>query len=156
MTSIRRGHGQQAARLAGSASSTRCAPRAIALLVEPEWTSEADQLAPALLSAHWEVGIVRSAAEAYERLPGSGAALVVSHLALPDESGWLFAAKLMLAQAGPRVWLFSKHRDPLEKLFAQFVGIDRLVHDGEELRRAAFASRPANIRRSAARRRTAQ
>jgi hypothetical protein len=149
MTSARRRYSQRAARTARPASWTCCAPRAVALLVEPEWTSEADQLGPALLSADWDVCVVRSAAEAYDRLPGSGATLVVSHLALSDESGWLLAAKLMLAQTGCRVWLFSKQRDPLQRLFAEFVGVDRLVHDGEELRRAAFSSMPSNKRSGA-------
>ena len=120
--------------LGGPRRPARCGPQPQGvLLVEPD-SVLSGRLSAVLSAAGLKVERVTDAGAAYERLRRSPAGLVVSNVRLPDESGWLLAAKLRLSSPRPRVWLHSVDRQPWEVPFAAFIGAERLIRDRDELR----------------------
>ena len=107
------------------------------LLVEPDERSS-EQLSAMLVAAGLGVERVACAREAYVRLHRGPADLIVSNIALPDESGWLMAAKLRVADAQQRVWLYySADHQGWGRPMAAFIGVERLIRDSQELFRLA-------------------
>lgn len=82
----------------------------------------------------WEVHMVASGAEAqrlaYELVPH----LVVLDIDLPDESGWLSAAKILLLQPAQRIVLIATDADPRHQDRAAALGVAAVVqrHNGPE------------------------
>lgn len=59
--------------------------------------------------------------------------LLLTSSLLPDESGWLVAAKFRLRFRDPEIWLYSPWRPPRTGAFAEFVGVDRSIYYGGDL-----------------------
>lgn len=81
-----------------------------------------------------------SASRACVRCP---AELLVVNVDLPDGSGWLLTAKLRLAAAAPRIWLYAPWPLPDAVAMAEYVGADGLIAYEGDLGRlsAAIVSR---------------
>ena len=96
-----------------------------------------DEIAARLIADLQEFGLaVRRAAGAtdaaecyWRRVPD----LLITAAALPDESGWLVAAKFRLLFRDPPIWLYSPWRPPHNGAFAEFVGVDRCIYYGGDL-----------------------
>lgn len=127
-------------------ASPRNGPRPVAcrnvLLVEYR-----DEVFARLAADLTEVGLrveravcVASASKACVRSP---AELLVVNVVLPDGSGWLLTARLRLASATSRIWLYVPWPSPDAMAMAEYVGADGLIaYDGDLFRlSAAIVSR---------------
>jgi CheY-like chemotaxis protein len=89
--------------------------------------------------AAWGVKVQRalSAAEARRRYDQWPMELVLIHADLPDETGWLFACKLRLAQPGARLWVYTPWWTSREPALAEFIGVEETIAYGGDLQRLA-------------------
>lgn len=79
---------------------------------------------------------VTDAAQAYLRDP---AELLAVNVDLPDETGWLVAAKLRLLSASPVIWLYASWPSSDAMAMAEYVGADRLIGYEADLGRLSAA-----------------
>lgn len=61
--------------------------------------------------------------------------LVVANTDLPDQSGWLLAAKLRIVAPHVRVWLFRAHSSTFDEGMAAFLHVDQFLDYGGDLLR---------------------
>ncbi len=59
--------------------------------------------------------------------------LVVANLDLPDQSGWLLAAKLHFVDSGAAIWLYEPVRSNMHAAMAKFLRVDELFAYGGDL-----------------------
>ncbi len=59
--------------------------------------------------------------------------LLLTSSLLPDETGWLVAAKFRLQYRDAEVWLYSPWLPPHNGAFAEFVGVGRCIYYGGDL-----------------------
>ncbi len=79
----------------------------------------------------WDVYLARSGPEARRLARMLSADMVVLHIDLPEESGWLTCDKLIREQPSVSVILVGDDLSPRNRDLADFVGASALV-DGEE------------------------
>ncbi len=95
----------------------------------------------------WEVHMVASGVEAQrlagERMPR----VIVLDVDLPDESGWLSAAKICIAPPEQRVVLLAGHVDEQLRQRAQSLGVAGIVDraDGPEALAALAIGQPLSV-----------
>jgi len=65
--------------------------------------------------------------------------IVVANLDLPDQSGWLLAAKLRLVDPPAYLWLYDAHPSPHHGNMAEHLKIDELLAYGGDLLRLSGA-----------------
>ncbi len=92
----------------------------------------ADSAYAALCGRHfrrqgWEVCQASTAADVYRLARTISPRAVVLDTDLPDESGWLTCAKILLERPGLRVILVSPHQTEPEQRLSAFVGATGLV-----------------------------
>jgi DNA-binding response OmpR family regulator len=75
----------------------------------------------------WEVHLASSGPEARRLARALAPELVILDTQLPDESGWLTCAKLMMENGAQKVLLVSANVTPEEKRFAATVGAAAVV-----------------------------
>ena len=64
--------------------------------------------------------------------------LMVANVDLPDESGWLLTAKLRLATAMPRIWLYALRPSSRAAAMAEHLGADGFIaYEGDLCRLSA-------------------
>jgi hypothetical protein len=59
--------------------------------------------------------------------------LFITHVDLPDESGWLTAAKVRLLLPDVPIWLYTPGEVPFGASLAEYVGVDQRIHYGGDL-----------------------
>ncbi len=91
------------------------------------------RLSADLEAAGMEVERASSAAEASRRYARRPADLLVVEVDLPDETGWLLASKLRLAEPEVRIWVYTPWSSAVEVALANFVGVDELINYGGDL-----------------------
>jgi len=78
-------------------------------------------------------------AEAFRWIAGRSPDLVIANLHMPNNSGWLLAAKLRLFQPTARIWLYAPQPRSFEYDYAlaRFLGVAELIHYQGDLFRLA-------------------
>lgn len=94
-----------------------------------------DRLAVDLVSIQFHVTRAFTASAASRRFAACPSDLMIAHVDLPDESGWLLAAKLRLVFPTARIWLYTAHPSALDRNRARYLGVARLMHYGGDLLR---------------------
>lgn len=79
----------------------------------------------------WDVYLARSGPEARRLTRMLSADIVILHVDLPEESGWLTCDKLIREQPLVSVILISDDLNPRSQGLADFVGASALVHRPE-------------------------
>jgi ActR/RegA family two-component response regulator len=120
----------------GQPAEPRRSRRRTVLLVEPRDEVFA-RLAADITAAGIRVDRALSAAEASRRYALRRPHLMVAEVDLPDESAWLFAGKLRVADPGARIWIYTPWSSAVEVAMANFVGADELIEYGGDLWRLA-------------------
>jgi CheY-like chemotaxis protein len=95
----------------------------------------------------WEVHMVASGAEA-QRLAGElMPQVVVLDVNLPDETGWLSAAKIRIAPPDQRIVLLAEHVDPQDCQRAESLGVAGIVcrADGPEALASLAIDQPLSV-----------
>lgn len=75
----------------------------------------------------WEVRLVSSGSEAQKQLAEFRPDYAVVDVDLPDESGWLTCAKMMLMPGAPQVIIQTSSRDAVDARFMTFLNLDGMV-----------------------------
>lgn len=96
-----------------------------------------DEFAARLINDLQELGAnvhrVSNGAEASKALRCETFSLVVVHVFVPDESGWLIAAKARLLLRDTEIWLYTPSIAPYGVGLAHLVGVDRVIFYGGDL-----------------------
>lgn len=108
-----------------------------------------DRLAWSMRNHNFDVSWVKDAAQAVVRAIERRPDLVVSNVALEDSSGWLLVAKLRHCALNARAWLYSSQPATNDRLWAEYLGVDRLLyHEQNRVELAAvLAAQTRRLRR---------
>ncbi|MHB1033415.1 MAG: hypothetical protein ACYC35_03390 [Pirellulales bacterium] len=114
-------------------------PLACRTILVVEWRDEvAARLVGDLTAMGMQVERAACATEASRRYACFRADLLLVNVDLPDGSGWLLTAKLRLASAAPRIWLYAPQPLPDAVAMAEYVGADGLfAYEGDLFRLSA-------------------
>ncbi|MHB8972717.1 MAG: response regulator [Pirellulaceae bacterium] len=93
------------------------------------------RLAADLASLLWQVTRASNASAASRRFAARPSDLMIANVDLPDESGWLLAAKVRLVYPTAHIWLYTAHPLALDRDRARYLGVARLIHYGGDLLR---------------------
>ncbi len=93
------------------------------------------RIAADLRAAGMRVTRAESATEALQLCDARAVTLIIASVNLPDQSGWLFAAKLRLVDRDTPVWLYQPRSTGHEKEMADYLQVDELVDYGGDLLR---------------------
>jgi response regulator RpfG family c-di-GMP phosphodiesterase len=91
------------------------------------------RLAMDLAQAGMRVVRAKTAAEAIPLFARHAPALVLANLDMPDQSGWLLAAKLRFICPHTRVWLYHPWTSQYAEGMATFLKVDELLEYGGDL-----------------------
>ena len=91
------------------------------------------RLAADLHEAGYRVRRAKRGGEVWPACLKSEIGLVITHVWIPDESGWLIAAKLRLMLSDVPIWLYTPCDPPSGASLAEYVGVDQRIHYGGDL-----------------------